>query len=242
MIEEVREVTVNTAIPTLRGPVHVLNRDAAKRWWWPLVTGNIWFAIAGTVLRVDPTSFTAIGVLVGVALGVAAVTEAILARVMTGGWRAVQYGLAVLFGAGAVAALIRPTETVTGLTSIMGLLLLVQGAFYVVRAVVLRKQTPYWSIGLASGGVVIQLALWISNADPGWDLADRAAFVLLWLGLAAVFRGISDMTLSLGLHRLGTATPAPAADFAQVGAPAARTPHADPDIPPTPPTQHRIHP
>src|SRR6478735_11754355 len=105
MIEEVREVTVNTAIPTLRGPVHVLNRDAATRWWWPLVTGNIWFAIAGTVLRVHPTSFTAVGVLVGVALGVAAVSEAILARVMTGGWRAVQYGLAVLFGAGAVVAL-----------------------------------------------------------------------------------------------------------------------------------------
>jgi uncharacterized membrane protein HdeD (DUF308 family) len=242
MTEEVREVTVHTAIPTLRGPAHVLNRDAAKMWWLPLVTGNIWLAIAGTVLRVHPTSFTAVGVLVGVALGVAAVTEAALARAMTGGWRAVQYALAVLFGAGAVLALIRPRDTLTGLTSIMGLLLLVQGAFYVVRAVALRKQTPYWSIGLAGGGVVIQLALWISNANRGWGLGGRATFVLLWLGLAAVFRGISDMTLSLGLRRLGTATPDPAGHSTRAGSPPPRPPHADPDNPTNPPAQHRSHP
>jgi len=239
MTDEVREAAVHTALPILRGPARVVNRDAARTWWLPMVTGNIWLAIAGTVLRIHPTSLTSVGVLVGVALGVAAVTEAALARAVTGGWRAVQRALAVVFGVGAVVALVRPKETLMGLTSIMGLLLLVQGAFYVVRAVALLKQTPYWSIGLASGGVVIQLALWVSNTDRGWGIAGRAAFVLLWLGTAAVFRGISDMTLGLSLRRLDAATQDLAADTAAPDTSVPRPARAEPDSHPDLTVQRR---
>ena len=109
----------------------------------------------------------------------------------------------MLVGLGAVFALARPTDALHAVTSNMSLLLLLQGAFYVVRAVALRKQTRYWSIGFVSGTLIIQLGLWIPVTD-GMDLTGPTVFVLVWLGLSAVFHGISDMTLALGLRRSST--------------------------------------
>ena len=113
----------------------------------------------------------------------------------------------MLFGLSAVFALARPTDALRAVTSNVGLLLLMQGAFYVVRAVALRKQTRYWSIGLVSGTLLVQLGLWIPVTD-GMHLAGPTAFVLAWLGLSAVFHGISEMTLALGLRRPATTTSA----------------------------------
>lgn len=197
----VRDDADRPAVPALRGRVRVLREDAAKWWWLPMVTGNIWILIAGLVLRVPPTSSTAVAALLGGAFVVAAFTEAVQVRLMAGAWRAVQAGLAVVFALGAVAAFARPTDTLHTLTSVLGFLLLAQGAFYVVRALALRKSTPYWSIGLVSGTLVAQLAPWVFAADHAWDGTARTTFLLLWLGLGAAFRGISDMTLALGLHR-----------------------------------------
>ena len=40
------------------------------------------------------------------------------------------------------------------------------------------------------------LGLWVSASDRVFDLAGRTAFILLWVGFMALFRGVSDIVLA----------------------------------------------
>ena len=111
--------------------------------------------------------------------------------------------LAVVFVLGAVWAFVRPIDTFFALASMLGLLLFIQGFFYITESFALRDSSPYWWLELTSGGLIVLLALWISTSDRVWDLAARSAFVLLWVGFMAVFHGIRDIALAFELRRLG---------------------------------------
>ena len=181
----------------------LLQREAARWWWAPLVAGIIWFLIAWVVLRANVTSLATVGVLVGVVFFVAAVTEGALAGIVTGGWKVAHIVLAVLFLLGAVWSFVRPINTFFALASALGLLLFLQGVFYIARGIALRDESPYWGIELACGVLLVLLALWVSSSDRVWNLAGRTAFLLLWVGFMAIFRGISDIVLAFELRRLG---------------------------------------
>jgi hypothetical protein len=56
---------------------------------------------------------------------------------------------------------------------------------------------------LLSGGLLVLLALWISTSNRMWGLAARSAFIRVWVGLPAVFRGFRDIALAFELRRLG---------------------------------------
>lgn len=185
----------------------LLQRKAARWWWAPLAAGIIWFLIAWLVLRADVTSLATVGVLVGVVFLVAAVTEGALGGIMIGGWKVSHYALAVLFLLGALWSFVRPINTFFALASMLGLLLFLQGVFYIARSLALRDESPYWWLGLVSGVLIALLALWVSTSDRVWDLANRAAFILLWVGFMAIFRGLSDIVLAFELRRLGKAQP-----------------------------------
>ncbi|MEU7812981.1 DUF308 domain-containing protein [Pseudonocardia sp. NPDC049154] len=192
-------------LPGIAG--RLLKREAARWWWAPLVAGIIWFLIAWLVLRADITSLATVGVLVGVVLLVAAVTEAGLGAIMLGGWKVLHYALGVVFLLGALWSFVRPVNTFFALASMLGLLLFLQGVFYIARSLALRDESPYWWLGLVSGGLLVLLALWVSTSDRTWDLAGRAVFILLWVGFMAIFRGVSDLMLAFELRRLGKARP-----------------------------------
>src|SRR4029450_10710133 len=142
------------------------------------------------------TSLATVGVLVGVVFLVAAVTEGALAAVVTGGWKVWHIVLAVIFALGAIWAFVRPVNTFFALASMLGLLLFLQGFFYVAEAFALRDDSPYWWLQLISGGLIVVLALWISTSDRAWDLAARSAFILLWVGFMAGFHGLRDLALA----------------------------------------------
>src|SRR6188472_1415010 len=112
-----------------RGPLgrRLLQREAARWWWVPLVAAVIWFVIAWMVLRLNYTSLTTVGILVGVVFLIAAANEVGLAAFMGGGWAVLHVILAVLFALGAVWAFVRPVNTVFALASVLGLLLFLQG-------------------------------------------------------------------------------------------------------------------
>ena len=181
----------------------VLQREAARWWWAPLVAGIIWLLIAWVVLRANVTSLATVGVLVGVVFVVVAVTEGALAGIVTGGWKVAHIVLAVLFLLGAAWSFVRPINTFFALASTLGLLLFLQGVFYIARGIALRDESPYWGIELACGVLLVLLALWVSSSDRVWNLAGRTAFLLLWVGFMAIFRGISDIVLAFELRRLG---------------------------------------
>jgi hypothetical protein len=59
-------------------------RQGARFWWVFLLTGIAWLVIAWIVLRLNETSITTVGVLLGVVFIAAGVNEAGL---VSGGWR-----------------------------------------------------------------------------------------------------------------------------------------------------------
>lgn len=180
----------------------VIQREAARWWWAPLVGAAIWFVVAWLVLRADYTSLTTVGVIVGVAFLVAAVNETALAAVMGGGWVVWHVLLATLLFLGALWAFVRPINTFFALASMLGLLLLLQGLFTIIRGIDLRDETEYWWLDLIGGGLITLLGFWVSTSDGVWTLGARAGFILLWVGFMAIFRGVSDIGLALSLHRL----------------------------------------
>lgn len=178
----------------------MLQREAARWWWVPLVGAVIWFVIAWLVLRANYTSLATVGVLVGVMFLIAAVNEGVLAALMRGGWAVWHIVLAVIFVLGAVWAFVRPINTFFALASVLGLLLFLEGVFVLARGVALRDVSPYWWLDVVGGGLLTLLAIWISTSDRVWTLGARAVFILLWVGFMAIFRAISDIGLAFSLR------------------------------------------
>ena len=192
--------------PDVTGPDwlgrRLLQREAGRWWWAPLIAGVIWFLIAWLVLRANYTSLATVGVLVGVVFLVAALNEGAMAAVVHGGWAVLHIVLSVFFVLGAVWSFVRPINTFFALASVLGLLLFIQGFFILMRGIAMRDQSPYWWLDLISGGLLTLLAIWISSSDRVWTLANRAAFILLWVGFMAIFRGVSNIALAFSLRHL----------------------------------------
>jgi uncharacterized membrane protein HdeD (DUF308 family) len=199
-------MTTETAGPLGAGR-RLLQRGAARWWWVPLIAAVVWFVIAWLVLRANYTSLATVGVLVGAVLLVALVNELGVAAVMTGGWRFAHLALAALYLLGALWGFIRPVNTFFALASVLGLLLFLQGVSYLIRGVALRDETPYWWLDVVSGGLLTLLAIWVSSSDRMFNLGARAAFILLWVGFMAIFRGLSAIMFAFALRRVAQGTP-----------------------------------
>ena len=177
-------------------------REAARWWWVPLVTGVAWSVIGWAVLRADVVSLATVGTLVGVAFLGVALTEVFLVWLFHGGWRVMHAALAGLFLLGGMWALIRPVNTFFALASVLGLLLLLQGISSITQGIGLRAVSPYWWVTLFSGILTTGLGLWVSTSDRVWTLAARSAFILVWVGCMAIFRGVQDVTLGFTLRHI----------------------------------------
>jgi uncharacterized membrane protein HdeD (DUF308 family) len=178
-------------------------RQGAKYWWIPLVTGIIWLLIAWLVLRLNETSITTVGVLVGVVLIVAGVSEAAAVAVVPGGWKVWHVILAIIFLLGGLWAIIRPVNTFFALASVLGLLLILYGTFEIARSIASRPINPFWWIGLIAGILLILLAFWVSGSDRVFALRRRTYLLLFWVGFMALFRGITQIMLAFGIRRAG---------------------------------------
>jgi uncharacterized membrane protein HdeD (DUF308 family) len=173
----------------------VVRRESARWWWAPMVAGVAWLIIGWAVLRADVTSLTTVGVLIGFVFLGLAITETGLAWLLHGGWRLLHAVLAGVFLLGAGWAFIRPVNTFFALASVLGLLLLVQGMSYIGQGIGLRGISAYWGFSLFSGILITALGLWVSTSDRVWTLAARSAFILVWVGFMAIFRGIQDVAV-----------------------------------------------
>ena len=182
-------------------PVQSVMREGAARWWWvPLVSGIAWFVIGWAVLRADVVSLTTVGVLVGTVFLGLAITEMSLAWLFHRGWRVVHAVLSALSLQSAVWAFLQPVGTFFALASVLGLLLLLQGMSSITQGIALRKVSPFWGLMLLSGNLTASLGLWVSSSNGVWTLAARSAFILLWVGVMAVFRGVQDVSIGFTLR------------------------------------------
>ena len=73
---------------------------------------------------------------------VAAVNEVTVATLVPGGWKVWHYLMAFIFFLGGLWGLFEPVETFFALASVLGLILIIYGAFEIVRAVASRNVNP----------------------------------------------------------------------------------------------------
>jgi uncharacterized membrane protein HdeD (DUF308 family) len=182
--------------------------ERSRYWWVALLVGIAWLVIAWIVLRADITSLTTVGILLGALFIAAGVSEVAAGSVMGGGWMVLHYIIAGIFLLGGLWAFIRPVNTFFALVSVLGLVLLLQGAFEIVRGVSSRGENPWWWLGLVAGILLILLAFWVSGSDRVFNLQARTYLVLFWVGLAALIRGITTIVLAFTIRNAGRAVAA----------------------------------
>ena len=178
-----------------RGARAALYRLAGP-WWLFLVTGIAWLIIAWVTLRFTPASLTTVGVLMGVLFLFAMLNEVMIAAVRSS-WRWLHIVMAVLFAFGAGWAFARPLDAFWTLASILGLLLILRGTLDIITSAETREVNSLWWLGLLAGILEILIGFWAAQQY----LRVQGALLLLWVGLFALFRGISEIVIAFELRR-----------------------------------------
>jgi Short repeat of unknown function (DUF308) len=169
-----------------------------RQWWIFLVTGILWLIAAMIILRFDVTSLVAIGVMLGVVILFVGANEFMIAALVPG-WKWVHVVLGILFVIGGLSAMFRPVDAFWALASILGFLLLLKGSFDIIASIAGRDEHPVWGLGLAVGILEVLLAFWVSQQY----FAPRAALIIIWVGIAAIFRGVTEIVLAFQIRKLG---------------------------------------
>jgi uncharacterized membrane protein HdeD (DUF308 family) len=180
-----------------------IGTQATKYWWVLLITGGAWLIIAWAVLRANTTSLATVGVLIGIMFLMAGINEAGVATVIAGGWKVFHWILAVIFFLGALWAFIRPVNTFFALVSVLGLILFFYGTFEIIEGIASRPVNPYWWLNLIAGILLILLAVMVSGSDRVYALQQRTYLILFWVGLFAIFRGVSQIALAFFIRHAG---------------------------------------
>jgi uncharacterized membrane protein HdeD (DUF308 family) len=170
---------------------------AVRRLWWvPLILGILWIIFSLIVFRFDTRSVAAVGVLIGVVFLVAGIEELVMSAAVRGGWRWLHAILGVALIIGAAISFAHPGNTFLALAEIVGWLLVIKGVFDIVLALSNRDLEMWW-LRLVLGLAEIGLALLISG-----DLNSKALFLLIFIGAAAMLRGVALILVSFQLRSL----------------------------------------
>jgi uncharacterized membrane protein HdeD (DUF308 family) len=172
---------------------------ASPRWWVLLITGIAWIVISVLVLDADLDSAATIGYLVGGFLIALGVMELVMIG-MVEGWKWVHAVFGAILVLGGVAAFTEPLRTFGMLASLFGLLLVLKGTLDVVMAIVSRGDVDLWWMLLVAGVLEVLLGFWAA-AYPGRS----ASLLVLWVGIGALIRGITQMVLAFQVRRIGPA-------------------------------------
>ena len=191
----------HTATPQFELPRMSPLRDAARNltgyWWVLLVAGIAWVTAALVILQFDHASVTTVGVLVGLMFLALGIENMALAR-----FDASMRWLWVLFGAlflvSAVICFANPASTFAGLADTLGILFLIVGIWWMVRAFLERAINPLWWMGLISGILMTVVAFWTS----GQFFIHKAYVLLVFAGIWALMQGTTSIVRALQIRTL----------------------------------------
>jgi uncharacterized membrane protein HdeD (DUF308 family) len=170
---------------------------AAHYWWIFLLTGIAWLIFALIVFQWSYATVSAISYLFGVVLLVASVNEWFQLGVSTTGWKFVHGILGVLFILGGIYALWNPYDTFKTLAALIGFYFLAKGVFDLMVAFMTKGQFELWWLQLVTGIVEIGLAFWVAG-----DFHEKAILLVIYVGLIALMRGITELFLAFKLKAL----------------------------------------
>jgi uncharacterized membrane protein HdeD (DUF308 family) len=84
---------------------------------------------------------------------------------------------------------------------VLGFLLLMMGIFEIIIAVSTKDVNPLWWLGLIAGILFLILAFWASQQL----VPAKADLLIFYVGIMAMFRGISQVVFAFGLRSAGKA-------------------------------------
>jgi uncharacterized membrane protein HdeD (DUF308 family) len=171
--------------------------EALRLWWVFLLTGVFWLFVSLVVLRFNDTSITAVGTIMGVVLLVGGLTEVLLVGAEQGtGWRILHGIVGLVYLLAAIWAFTQPQQAFWALASVLGFLLIIVGTVDILQAVVTRGVNPLWWLGLVTGILYVALAFWTSQQL----VPVKGQLVLFYVGLFALFKGVSQIAFAFRLH------------------------------------------
>ena len=176
-----------------------IDPDAARWWWVFLMTGIAWVLVSFIVLAYEPTSATLIAYMVGAVLIVAGANE-LMEIGFAPSWKWLHAVLGGLFIVAGVFAFIEPFQIFGVLALLIGWYLLVKGTFDVIMSIMERDVLPLWGLVLGAGIIEIVIGLW-AIGYPGRS----AALLILWVGIGALMRGITEIFFAFRLRGSGRA-------------------------------------
>jgi uncharacterized membrane protein HdeD (DUF308 family) len=182
-----------------------------RNWGWFLAAGIAWIVFAFLLLSFNYRTVWAIAVFFGIGFIVGGIMEFAVAAVAPG-WRWLYVLIGIVSIAAGVIALLWPGETFLVLSAIVGWLLLFYGIIDIVFAFSTRHLEGLWWMQLISGIIMVLLGFWAISPDSATVATYRGAVLLVvWIGVAALFRGISDLIVGFRLRSAHKELGAPAA-------------------------------
>jgi len=171
-----------------------------RGWGWFLAAGIAWIVFAFFLLSFNYRTVWAIAVFFGIAFIVGGVMEFAVASVAPG-WKWLYILIGIVSIIAGLIALIWPGQTFLVLSAIAGWLLLFYGIIDIVFAFSTRHLEGLWWMQLISGIIMVLLGFWAISPDNATVATYRGAVLLVvWIGVAALFRGISDIIIGFRLR------------------------------------------
>jgi len=175
--------------------------DAESVWWLFLLTGAAWLLFSIIVFRFDYTSVSAIAILFGILMLGFAATEFVAAMTAVRWRRLVHAALALAFVVIGIVSFIHPGDTFKALAAVISFYFVIKGTFDLIMAFASRQENDLWWFGLIAGLIQIGLGFWAAG-----DFGNKVILLVVWVGLAALIRGISEIILAFTLrHARGAA-------------------------------------
>jgi len=100
---------------------------------------------------------------------------------------------------GGIVAVVDPASTFAGLADILGFIFLLIGVQWMVQAFAERPFNPYWWLTLIGGILMVVLAFWAS----GQFFVERAYTLLIFVGIWALTKGVTDIVRAFQIRSLG---------------------------------------
>jgi uncharacterized membrane protein HdeD (DUF308 family) len=170
----------------------------SRYWWIELVAGVFWVVVALVVLKFNHASVVTVGLLTGIMFLVFAAEMLALSALDPGGTKWLWALFGGLLTAAGIVALLHPRRTFAGFADILGFVFLLIGVIWTCQAFAERVFNSLWWLSLVSGILMIVLAFWVS----GEFFLDRAVTLLVFAGVWALMKGITDLVRAFQLRAL----------------------------------------
>ena len=165
-----------------------------RYWWVLLVTGTLWIVFAIIMLRFDWTTVRSLSILFGIVMLAAAAIELFAVFVTQGGWWKLAHGaLSLIFLATGIVSFVHPGDTFVALAAVFSFAFIAKGIFDLI--VGLSGRTEHRWLLIILGIVEIGVGFWAAG-----DFGNAAILLVVWVGLTALFHGISEIILAFSVR------------------------------------------